>query len=200
MNKLAVQRQSRPLLPELSELLNGFPTFASLPAIAGLRPFFDSHLMRLEDDTREGLYQVRAELPGVDPVEDIEVTVRDGQLTIKAERSQTTESKGRSEFSYGSFARTVPLPVGADEDDINATYDRGILTVSVPLSESAPTEKFVEVIETILMDDDDDDDDDEDDDGDGDDEDLEDDDDDADEPHDSEDESSSEDEQEHSAG
>jgi HSP20 family protein len=177
VNKLAVQRQSRPLLPELSELFNGFPTFANLPAIAGLRPFFDSHLMRLEEETRDGLYQVRAELPGVDPVEDIEVTVRDGQLTIKAERSQSSESNGRSEFSYGSFERTVSLPAGADEDDINATYDRGILTVSVPLSDEASTEKHVEVIETILIDEDDDDDDDN-----------------ENEPHDSDDESESDDE------
>ena len=156
MNKLAVQRQSRPLLPELSELFNGFATFASLPSIAGLRPFFDHNLMRVEHDTREGLYQVRAELPGVDPIEDIEVTVLDGQLTIRAERAQTGETNGRSEFSYGSFARTIVLPVGADEDDINATYDRGILTVSVALSEDASAEKHVEVIETILVDEDDD--------------------------------------------
>jgi HSP20 family molecular chaperone IbpA len=145
------------LLPELSELFNGFPTFASLPSIAGLRPFFDNNLLRLEDETREGLYLVRAELPGVDPIEDIEVTVRDGRLTIRAERSQTAETSGRSEFSYGSFARTVELPVAADEDDINATYDRGILTVSVPLSEAESAEKHVEVIETILVDEDEDD-------------------------------------------
>ena len=56
--------------------------------------------------------------------------------------------------------RTVPLPAGADEDDINATYDRGILTVSVPLSEDHPTEKRIDVVETILVDEDDDDDDD----------------------------------------
>ncbi len=55
--------------------------------------------------------------------------------------------------------RTVPLPAGADEDDINATYDRGILTVSVPLSEDHPTEKRIDVVETILVDEDDDDDD-----------------------------------------
>ena len=82
--------------------------------------------------------------------------MRDGKLTIKAERTQTSESNGHSEFSYGSFMRTVPLPAGADEDDINATYDRGILTVSVPLSEDQPSEKRVEVIETILVDEDDD--------------------------------------------
>lgn len=165
MNKLAVQRQSRPLLPELLELFSGFPTFAGIPSFAGLRPFFDSHLVRLEDEMKEGVYEVRAELPGVDPVEDIEVTVRDGQLTIKAERTQTSESNGHSEFSYGSFSRTVSLPTGADEDEINATYDRGILTVTVPLSEDHPSEKRVEVIETILVDEDEyEDDDDEDDD------------------------------------
>jgi HSP20 family protein len=162
VNKPAVQRQSRPLLPELSELFNGFsgfPTIANLPALAGLRPFFDGHLLRLEDEMKEGLYEVRAELPGVDPTDGIEVTVRDGRLTIKAERTQTSESNGHSEFSYGEFVRTVPLPAGADEDDINATYDRGILTVSVPLSEDHPTEKRVEVIETVLVDEDDEDDD-----------------------------------------
>jgi HSP20 family protein len=164
VNKLAVQRQSRPLLPELSELFAGFPTFANLPTLASLRPFFDSHVLRLEDEMKDGLYEVRAELPGVDPTDDIEVSVRDGQLTIKAERTQTTESNGHSEFSYGSFLRTVPLPAGADEDDINATYDRGILTVSVPLSEDQATEKRVEVVETILIDEDDNDDDEDDDD------------------------------------
>jgi HSP20 family protein len=82
--------------------------------------------------------------------------VRDGRLTIKAERTQTSESNGHSEFSYGEFVRTVPLPAGADEDDINATYDRGILTVSVPLSQDHPTEKHVEVVETILVDEDED--------------------------------------------
>jgi HSP20 family molecular chaperone IbpA len=167
VNQLAVQRQSRPLLPELSELFSGFSGFSGLPTIAGLaglRSFFDGNLMRIEDETKDGVYEVRAELPGVDPTDDIEVTVRDGQLTIKAERTQTSESNGHSEFSYGSFVRTVTLPAGTDEDDINATYDRGILTVTVPLADDHPAEKRVEVIEPILVDEDDDFDDDEDDD------------------------------------
>jgi HSP20 family protein len=163
VNQLAVQRQSRTLLPELSELFSGFHGFPTIAGLAGLRSFFDGNLLRLEDEMKDGLYEVRAELPGVDPTDDIEVSVRDGQLTIKAERTQTAESNGHSEFAYGSFMRTVPLPAGADEDDINATYDRGILTVSVPLSEDHPTEKRVEVIETILVDEDDDYDDDNDD-------------------------------------
>ena len=153
MNKLAVQRQSRLLLPELSELSQ---LFTGLPAFAGLRPFFENHVMRLEDETKEGLYELRAELPGVDPIENIEVTVRDGRLTIKALRTRTTESNGLSEFSYGSFTRTVSLPAGAEEDDISATYDRGILTVLVPLSDTTQSEKHVEVLEVALDEDDDD--------------------------------------------
>ncbi len=160
MNKLAVQRQSRPLLPELSELFNGLPTFASL------RPLFDASLIRVEEETKDGIYELRAELPGVDPIEDVEITVLDGQLTIKAERSQTSDSDGRSEFSYGSFERTVTLPAGADEDEIHAIYDRGILTISVPLGDDEPAEKHIEIIETMLLEDDDDSDDDDDDDDD----------------------------------
>ncbi len=151
MNKLAVQRQSRPLLPELSELLGGFSTFA------GLRPLFDNHVIRLEDETKDGVYELRAELPGVDPSEDVEITVLDGKLTIKAERKRTSEANGLSEFAYGSFVRTVPLPAGADEDDIHAIYDRGILTVSVPVGdEEDATEKHIHVVETVLVDDEDD--------------------------------------------
>ena len=139
MSKLPAPRQSRSLLPDLSELFAGFPPFA------GLRPIFDSHLMRLEEDMKDGRYEVRAELPGIDPAKDVEITVRDGQLRIKGERAKKNESNGRSEFTYGSFARSISLPVGADEDDITATYDQGILTVSVPIADIEQTEKHVEV-------------------------------------------------------
>ena len=83
--------------------------------------------------------------------------MQDGRLTIKALRTRTSESNGLAEFSYGSFSRTVPLPAGADEDDIAATYDRGILTVSVPLSDAEPAEKHVEVYEIAPLDEDEDD-------------------------------------------
>ena len=66
-------------------------------------------------------------------------------MTIKAERSEKKEFDGRSEFSYGSFVRTVSLPAGADEGDVKATYDKGILTVSVAVTESKPAEKRVPI-------------------------------------------------------
>jgi HSP20 family molecular chaperone IbpA len=139
MSTLSVRRHPRSLFPEFSDLFAGFPS------LAGIRPAFDTHVMRLEDEMSDGRYLVRAEMPGVDPAKDIEITVRDGQLTIKAERSEKKDFNGRSEFSYGSFIRTVSLPAGADEDNIEATYDKGILTVSVAISEPKPAERRVQV-------------------------------------------------------
>jgi HSP20 family molecular chaperone IbpA len=139
MSTISVRRQPISLVPDFSELFAGFPSFA------GLRPAFDARVMRLEDEIKDGRYVVRAEMPGVDPAKDIDITVRDGQLTIKAERSEKKDFDGRSEFSYGSFVRSVSLPAGADEQSIDATYDKGILTVSVTVSESKPAERHIEV-------------------------------------------------------
>jgi HSP20 family molecular chaperone IbpA len=139
MGALPVTRRPRSLFPEFSELFTAFPSFA------GLRPVVDTRLMRLEDEIKEGRYEVRAEIPGIDPSKDVDITVRDGELTIKAERTEQKEFNGRSEFSYGSFVRTVSLPAGANDDDIKATYDKGILTVSVAVSEPKPAEKRVQV-------------------------------------------------------
>lgn len=136
---LPVRRRTRSLFPEVSELFAGFPSFA------GYQPVFESGMMRLEDEIKDGRYEVRAELPGIDPAKDVEITVREGLLTIKAERSEKKEFNGRSEFSYGSFERTVTLPAGANEDDIKATYDKGILTVSVAVAVPKPTEKRVQI-------------------------------------------------------
>lgn len=139
MSTLPASRQPRSLFPEFSELLAGFPSFA------GLRPVFDTRLMRLEDEIKDGRYEVRAEIPGVDPAKDIDITVHDGQLTIKAERTEKKEFDGRSEFAYGSFVRTVSLPAGANENDVKATYDKGILSVSVAVGEPKPAERHVPI-------------------------------------------------------
>src|SRR5215831_16985230 len=100
-----------------------------------LRPAF--HPMRVEDYVEDGSYVLRAELPGVDPEKDIEVTVSKGVLTISAQRQEETEGKHRSEFRYGAFARSVTLPERADEDRIRASYDRGVLEVVVNLKDEA---------------------------------------------------------------
>lgn len=139
MSNLPTQRPRRSFLPAISELFSDFPSWM------GLHPMFESHAIRLEDEMEDGHYVVRAELPGIDPAKDVDITVRDGRLTIKAERSEKKESKGRSEFSYGSFFRSVTLPAGANEEDIKATYDKGILTVSVAVAEPKTAEKRIEI-------------------------------------------------------
>ncbi|MGH3660686.1 MAG: Hsp20/alpha crystallin family protein [Micromonosporaceae bacterium] len=88
---------------------------------------------RVEDYIDDGNYVVRAELPGVDPEKDVTINVEHGTLEIRAERREETKEKRRSEFRYGSLHRTLRLPEGADEEQITARYDRGILEVTVPI-------------------------------------------------------------------
>lgn len=143
MNGLPARHQSRSWLPDWSDFWSDLRT--GMPSWAGLRP---SHLIRLEEELEDGHYLLHAELPGVDPAKDIDITVHHGQLTIKAERSEKKEAKGRSEFCYGSLTRSITLPAGADENAIKATYDKGILTVDVAVPEqktAAPAEKHIAV-------------------------------------------------------
>lgn len=100
-------------------------------------PFGSAQTFRVEDYTENGKYMIRAELPDLDPEKDIEVTVQPGMLTIHAEHREETKQDRHSEFRYGSLTRTVTLPEGADPDNITATYDKGILKVTVPVPEEA---------------------------------------------------------------
>lgn len=120
------RREPKGLFPDLFEWLES--------PFSMLRPFM-ARPMRLEDYIEDDHYVVRAELPGLDPEKQIEVTVSNGVLTIHAERHEETETKHRSEFYYGVFSRHIPLPEGADENDVTATYDKGILQVTVGLRE-----------------------------------------------------------------
>ncbi len=102
--------------------------------------------LRVEEFVDDKTLVVRAELPDIDPDNDVEIVVVDGELRIKAERQAKTEHKEkdsyRSEFQYGSFTRTVKLPPGATEADVSASYKDGVLEIRVPVAEAvaaAPT-------------------------------------------------------------
>ena len=99
---------------------------------AGPPPFLTGQVFRLEEAMRDDRYVIRAELPGLDPENDIEVTVEGRILTIRAERRQQDNGPCRSEFRYGSLARAVTLPARVEAADVSARYDRGVLEVSVP--------------------------------------------------------------------
>jgi len=78
---------------------------------------------------------LRADLPGLDP-KDVEVEVSGNLLTIRGEReTERSDAKAgirRRERRFGSFARTLPLPDYLDADKVEARYDRGTMTITVP--------------------------------------------------------------------
>jgi HSP20 family molecular chaperone IbpA len=114
----------------LSDLFDWFES--GWPAVAEWRR--DArHVLRMEDRLEDDRYVVRAEIPGIDPDKDVEITVADGVLTIAAERHEELSEKGRSEFHYGSFVRQMTLPTGAMEDKLSARYLDGILEITVPI-------------------------------------------------------------------
>ena len=84
---------------------------------------------------REDKFVVKAELPGMKE-EDIDVSVVGDTLTIKGERRAETEAKEENyyccERSYGSFFRSIALPSTVDAKKIEASYDSGVLEVSLP--------------------------------------------------------------------
>ncbi|MDQ5827053.1 MAG: Hsp20/alpha crystallin family protein [Chloroflexota bacterium] len=98
---------------------NGMSTFT--PAI------------NLAESDRE--YRVTAELPGMDE-QDIELSLHRDHLTIKGEKKQEHEEKGngyhRVERSYGTFQRTIPLPQEVDAERVEANFQKGVLTITLP--------------------------------------------------------------------
>jgi HSP20 family protein len=84
-------------------------------------------------------YVLHADLPGVDPGS-VDVSVDNGTLTVRAERSGRTEESVEwltSERFTGSYMRQLTLGEGVDADRIAATYENGVLTVTIPMAEKA---------------------------------------------------------------
>jgi HSP20 family protein len=92
---------------------------------------------------------VEAELPGVDE-KDVNVTLKDGVLTIKGEKKNETEQKGESyhmmERSFGSFERSIRLPDSVDETKVEARFDKGVLSVAAAKKpEAVKAERKIEI-------------------------------------------------------
>lgn len=113
----------------------------------GARPWIEGFGWKPDADIyrEEGSLVVQAELPGLDPEADLDITVEGNVLQITGEKSESHEidetNRYVSERRFGSFRRSVMLPDGVDPDAVTAGYDNGVLTVRVSLPETPPQEE-----------------------------------------------------------
>ncbi|MEA5154665.1 Hsp20/alpha crystallin family protein [Raineyella sp.] len=126
---MALVRRPRPVWPDLQDLVERF--FETETE--------ETSLLRVEEYVDDKTLVVRAEAPGLDPDKDVSISVDNGKLLISAKREERSEHKEKdsyhSEFRYGSFSRTIPLPAGVTEGDVTASYRDGVLEVRVPMGE-----------------------------------------------------------------
>lgn len=85
-------------------------------------------------------FVVQASIPGIDP-EDMEIVYTNGMLTLKGEVKETKETEEGQyhmrERRFGEFRRSLSLPTAVDDDNIEASYHNGILTLRLPKAEEA---------------------------------------------------------------
>lgn len=114
-----------------------FEDFFSPPAAGNRSERALTPLYALPLDVREveGGYEITAPVPGFKP-EEVEVTFQDGVLKVVAQHSaQTAERQEgfiRREVAWGNYGRTIMLPGDIKEDGITASFEDGMLTVTVP--------------------------------------------------------------------
>ena len=111
----------------LNHLNTDFFDFRTIPE--------QNHFPKVDVTETKNEFSISAELPGMDD-KDIDVTLGDGTLTLKGEKKVEKEDK-QGEFysrerSYGSFQRTFKVPETIDQNKINASFNKGILTVKLP--------------------------------------------------------------------
>lgn len=116
----------------------------------GLKPFGESWAgFSPSIDVTENDHEIKvsAELPGMDE-NDIQVKLANDMLTLSGEKKTEKEDKDknyyRMERSYGSFQRSIPLPPGVETDQVEATFKKGVLTITLP--KSAQTQNHVKKI------------------------------------------------------
>jgi HSP20 family protein len=109
----------------------GFPSLSGFSANGGRWP-------SVEISEGEKEIRVTAEVPGLEE-KDVEVLLEDGVLTLKGEKRSETEDKDRqfSERYYGRFERRIPLGNEVEDDKVSASFQNGLLTVTLPKTEKA---------------------------------------------------------------
>lgn len=88
---------------------------------------------------------VKAEIPGMDP-SDFDISISDNILTIKGEKKQEKEEKDKNfymmERQYGTFTRSITLPVEVNEEKVDASYKDGVLKIVIPKKKEGKESKI----------------------------------------------------------
>ncbi|MDZ7717049.1 MAG: Hsp20/alpha crystallin family protein [Balneolaceae bacterium] len=105
----------------------------------------DSFVPGIDISETDNQFLISAELPGMTK-EDIDISLDNGRLSISGERKFEQEEEGKTfhrvETRYGSFNRSFQLPDNVDEESIQATYDNGLLNISIDKSEDKVKKKI----------------------------------------------------------
>jgi HSP20 family protein len=120
---------------QMNRLFDEFSRDLDVPGM-GLSTDFGFPHVELSETDKE--VKVEAELPGLSEG-DIDLTLQDGALILRGEKKSAVEDKSRrvSERFYGRFERVIPLPSEVREDQVNAAFKNGVLTVTLPKSAAA---------------------------------------------------------------
>jgi HSP20 family protein len=122
---------------EMARLMNAFFRGGGRNDGVGSRGFWMPALDMYESDEA---FTVKAELPGFSK-DDVRVEVHDNRLTLKGERKQQSDVKEakyhRVERMYGSFQRSIRLPAAVNVDKAEATFQDGVLKLTLPKAEEA---------------------------------------------------------------
>ncbi len=122
--------------PAASRLIGGLPSL--FREASELVPAFDV------SETGDHII-VKADMPGIDP-KNLEINLSGNLLTVKGEKQEEHKEENESyhwmERQFGSFTRTFTLPADVKQDGIDAKYKDGVLTISIPKSESAVQKKI----------------------------------------------------------
>jgi HSP20 family protein len=99
----------------------------------------------LDISERKDAYLVTVELPGVE-ADDLDITLEDGLLTIQGERHFAHDSSEqqfhRVERRYGAFRRAITLPAQVQAEQVEASFDNGVLQIVVPKMEEAKPKRI----------------------------------------------------------
>src|SRR6201988_896711 len=103
---------------------------------------------QIEMFEREGQLHIRADLPGMNK-DDVQIEVEDDAVILRGERREERreerEGMYRTEVSYGSFYREIPLPNNVDAENASANFREGVLEITMPMSQSEGRGRRLEI-------------------------------------------------------